>query len=212
MELRGASRGSRGIHHLALSGAKIVSIPAPVSTGPGPRQCPVSEVRGTNERPEDERQSPGCKAWVWSFYIFRWQRDRQGLPEVVPATQPSRGCEPAVAAGLNPRSAGPKPGAPMTGSGHETGSSAARTRDPAALDADVKYDRGFTPAARLWSRKGPWFSRGPFGNAARDVEPPDQGLPPLARKRVGDGPRESSLPTSWLPSRPEKCRNSRPRL
>jgi O-antigen ligase len=45
------------------------------------------------------------------------------------------------AAGVNPRSAGPKPPAPLTGSGHETGSSAAGTRDPATLDADVKYGR-----------------------------------------------------------------------
>jgi hypothetical protein len=44
----------------------------------------------------------------------------------------------------------------MTGSDHETGSSVAGTRESAILDADVKYDRGFTPAARLRGGNDLW--------------------------------------------------------
>jgi hypothetical protein len=63
------------------------------------------------------------------FCIYRWQRDRPGYQRSFPLRN--------RAAGVNPRSAGPKPGAPLTGSDQETGSSAARARDPATLGADV---------------------------------------------------------------------------
>jgi hypothetical protein len=96
------------------------------------------------------------------------------------------------AAGVNPRSAGPKPGAPMTRSDHETGSSVARARDPATLDADGKQDRGFTPAARLRSRKGLWFSHGPYGKrrSKTAIERLDASKPELVAYLRGLGGKE----------------------